>query len=118
MNLLIWIFQVLLGLWFVQPAFMKLATTKEKMIAQKNLPPDVNLVPIRILGVLEMLGIIGIIVPQLTGVSPVLTAITAICFALVMTGAFFVHLKKKEYKILPLISLAFILSVVVAYYRF
>lgn len=115
---IIWGFQILLALWFVMPVYMKLTTSKEKMIAAKQLPPDGNAVPIRVLGFLELLGIIGIILPRLTGTLPVLTPITAVCFAIVMIGAFIIHFNKHEYKILPMIVIAFVLSLIVAWFLF
>ncbi len=115
---IIWVFQILLALWFMMPAYMKLTISKEKMIAAKQLPPDRNPVPIRVLGFLELLGIVGIIVPRLTGLLPVLTPITAACFAIVMIGAFIIHFNKHEYKVLPMIVIAFILSLIVAWFRF
>lgn len=117
-NKVIWGFQILLALWFAMPAFMKLTTPTEKMIEAKQLPPDGNTIPIRILGFLELLGIFGIILPRLTGIAPILTPITAVCFAVVMVGAFFVHMNKDELKVLPMILIAFVLSVVVAWFRF
>ncbi len=117
-NKIVWGFQILLALWFAMPAFMKLATPKKKMIEAKQLQPDGNPIPIRILGFLELLGIFGIILPRLIGVAPILTPITAVCFAAVMIGAFVVHFNKHEFKILPVIALAFILSIVVAWFRF
>lgn len=117
-NLIVWIFQILLALWFIMPAFLKLTTSTEKMILKKQLPADGNPIPIRVLGFLELLGIIGIIVPQLIGRFPILTPITALCFSIIMVGAFVVHFKKQEYKVLPLVMIAFILCLVVAWFRF
>jgi NADPH:quinone reductase-like Zn-dependent oxidoreductase len=37
------------------------------------------------------------------GIAPILTPITAVCFAVVMIGAFVVHFNKHEFKILPMI---------------
>lgn len=105
MNTIIWFFQALLAAWFIMPVYKKLSS--------KGLP-----FPIRLLGILELFGLIGIILPELIHVLPILTPVTAVCFAVIMIGAFFVHFKKKEYKILPLIVLAFILSIIVAYFRF
>lgn len=115
---LIWVFQILLALWFILPGYMKLTIPKEKMIENKQLPPDGNPIPIRVLGFLELLGVIGIVVPRLTGTLTILTPITAVCFGIVMVGAFVVHVNKHEYKVLPLIGLAFVLSVIVAWFRF
>ena len=48
----------------------------------------------------------------------VLTPIAAVCFAIVMVGAVVVHAQKHEYKVLPVLGVAIVLSLVVAYYRF
>lgn len=117
-DVLMWIFQIFLALWFLKPALMKLTTPEKKWIESGQLRPDGNVLPLRSLGFLEALGIIGIIVPRLTGVLPILTPVTAVCFAIVMTGAFWVHYKKHDYKILPVIAVAFVLSVSVAWFRF
>ncbi len=118
MNTIIWITQAILAAWFTMPAIMKLTSSKEKMIEKKQLPPDGSAMPIRILGLLEVLGVFGIILPQLTGIFQILTPITAVCFSVVMVGAFVIHYKKQEFKVLPMIAFAFILSLIVAYYRF
>ena len=118
METIIWIFQVLLALVFIGAANMKLTSSVEKMIERKQLPPGGNPVPLRILGILELLGSIGIILPRLINVYPVLTPIAAICFCAVLIGAFSTHVKSKESKMLPLIIVSFVLSAVVAYYRF
>jgi hypothetical protein len=54
----------------------------------------------------------------LRAILPILTPITAVAFGVIMLAAFAVHIKKKEFKVLPPIFIAFILSVIVAYYRF
>lgn len=118
MNTTIWIIQGVLAAFFLMPAVMKLISSKQKIIDTKALKPDGMILPIRILGFVELLGVIGIIIPYLTGILPILTPLSAIGFSVVMVGAFVAHFKKKEYKILPLLVLAFILSLVVAYYRF
>lgn len=58
--------------------------------------------PVKVIGLLELLGVFGIIIPQLTSIMPVLTPMAAIGFALIMLVAFMIHLKRKEYKISPL----------------
>lgn len=105
LNFLIWILQALLAIWFVMPSYMKLSA-------------DALPMPLRVLGSLELLGIIGIILPQWLNFLPILTPITAVCFAIVMVGAFGLHFRKKEYTLLPGIFIALVLSVIVAYYRF
>ena len=118
MNIALWIIQGLLAAFFVMPGTMKLITPDEKMRERMKAGPEKSLLPTRILGLLEVLGAIGIIVPYWTGILPLLTPLTAVCFAIVMVGAIASHARKHEYKVLPVLGVAFILSLVVAYYRF
>jgi uncharacterized membrane protein YphA (DoxX/SURF4 family) len=118
MNTLAWIIQGLLAAFFVMPAFTKLTSSQEKLIEKKMLEPAASHLPVRGIGILELLGVFGIILPWLTGITPVLTPIAAVGFALIMLVAFIIHLKSKEYKILPLLVIVFTLSLIVAYLRF
>lgn len=118
METTLWVLQGLLAAFFVMPVMMKLTSTKNQLIEKQQLKPGDSVVPIRVIGVLELLGIIGIILPQLTGIFPVLTPVAAVGFSLVMVGAFFVHLNKKEYKVLPMLVVVLVLSATVAYFRF
>ncbi|WP_420990657.1 DoxX family protein [Chitinophaga sp. CC14] len=83
-----------------------------------NLKSNSSIIPIRILGVLELLGCIGIIVPWLSDIAPILTPMAATAFCSIMLAGMVVHVKKKEYKMLPMLIIVFILSAIVAYFRF
>ena len=113
MNTAIWIIQGVLAALFLLHAIMVLISSKPQLIDTKP-----SVLQMRIIAFSELLGVIGIIIPYLAGMIPILTPLAAIGFSVVMVGAFVVHYKKKEYKILPLLVLLFILSLVVAYYRF
>ncbi len=96
---------------------MKLTTSKEKLVEKKQLSPGAPALPVRVIGLLELLGSAGIILPLATGILPVLTPVAAAGFCLVMAGAFAVHFKKKEFRILPLLVLIFVLSALVTWFR-
>ncbi|MGC5225298.1 DoxX family protein [Micromonospora sp. DT81.3] len=59
-----------------------------------------------------MLGAIGLILPPLLGIAPVLSPIAAIALAALMLGAIVVHIRRKE-SFLPPLILA-VLSIVAA----
>jgi hypothetical protein len=118
MNTVTWIIQGLLAAFFAMPAFTKLTSSQEKLIEKKMLESAASHLPVRGIGLLELLGVFGIILPQLTGILPVLTPVAAVGFALIMLVAFIIHLKRKEFKILPLLAIVFALSLIVAYFRF
>lgn len=100
------------------PGIGKLSGSREKHIADGHIKPDGNLVPIRILGVLELLGCVGIILPWYTGIAPLLTPVTAAGYAAIMVAGLVLHTLKKEYKMLPMLLVVLAMAVVVAYYRF
>ncbi len=118
MNTTLWVIQVLLAAIFIIPGFGKISSSKEQHIADGHIKSGASIVPIRILGIFEWLGCIGIIVPWYVGIIPVLTPIAAMCFCLIMVAGLVNHLLKKEYKMLPLLTVILVLAAVVAYFRF
>ncbi len=66
---------------------MKLTSSKEILIKKRMLETNASPVPVRTIGLLELLGSIGIIVPYITGVATILTSLAAMGFGLIMVGA-------------------------------
>ena len=118
MNTALWVMQGLLSLFFIMPGIGKVSNSKQKHIDDNHIKTGASVIPVRILGILELLGCAGIIVPWLTGILPILTPITAVCFCMIMIAGMVVHIQKKEYKMLPMLLAVFMLAAVVAYYRF
>jgi hypothetical protein len=73
--------------------------------------------PIKAIGALEVLAAVGLILPGITGIAPVLVPLAAIGIALIQTGAVIVHARRSETK--PLImNLVFIaMAVFIAWGR-
>ncbi len=118
MNTSFWVIQGLLAAFFTMPGYQKICNSKQRLIANGFIKQGASVVPVRILGILEWLGCVGILVPQYTGIAPMLTPITALCFGLILTGAIFIHTSKKEHKTLPLLIILLALAIIVAYFRF
>jgi uncharacterized membrane protein len=118
MNIAIWMIQGILTFMFGIAGVMKTTQPKDKLA--KNLPwvNDYSLRTVRIIGISELLGAIGIILPQITGILPVLSPVAAVGLAVIMLMAAFHHIYKMEYKAIRLNVILLILSVIVAYYRF
>lgn len=51
---------------------------------------------VKLIGLAEVLGAIGLIVPVVVGMAPILAPIAGICLAVLMIGAVAVHLRRKE----------------------
>lgn len=118
MDLFIWIIQAGLAIFFLIVGFNKLTISKQKLIEDQKITPDGSILPVRFIGTMEILGSIGIILPLAINVLPILTPVAATGFCVVLIGAFGVHYRKKEYNVLPVLSLIFTLSAAVAWYRF
>ena len=85
MTYVLWIVQALLALVFLFAGGMKLVTPLEVLHAQLPLPlPGVF---IRFIGVCEVLGAVGLLLPGLTRVRPELTSLAARGLVLLMVGA-------------------------------
>ena len=63
-------------------------------------------------------GALGVVLPWLLNIGPVLSPIAATGCALIMIGALAVHLRRHEPKAIPPAAIAFLLAVVVAVIRF
>jgi uncharacterized membrane protein YphA (DoxX/SURF4 family) len=97
-NIALWVVAGLLALVFLGAGFAKLTQPKEKLQANPNMAWTEDFSPgmIRTIGALEVLGGLGLILPELTGIAPALTPLAAVGLALVMLGAAVTHTRRKE----------------------
>ena len=113
MNLALWIVQGLLALIFLFTGGMKLALPLEELTAQLPLPGWF----VRFLGLAELLGALGLILPGLLRIRPGLTPLAAAGLAIIMIGATLVTLATMD-AMLALIPLVVgLLAAFVAYGR-
>ena len=116
MNIVLWIIQILLAIVFLMVGIMKVTQPKEKLL-EKGMESAEDFAPntIRLVGVLEVLGAIGVVLPALTGILPWLTPLAAVGLALTMVGATLTHLRRGEYPKIITTVILFALTVFVAY---
>ena len=96
MNIALWIVQGLAAAMFLMVGSMKLMRSKEQMAEQMGWAEDFSQGQIRGIGVLEILGALGLILPGLTGILPILTPLAAVGLVIIQVGAFFTHLRRNE----------------------
>lgn len=97
MNIVLWIIQGLLALIFFMAGAMKLFKSKNEL--REKLGDWVDQytgMSIKLIGLSELLGAIGIIIPMAVGILPILTPLAAIGLAMTMVGAMKVHYQRKE----------------------
>jgi hypothetical protein len=83
MSYALWIVQGLLGLLFLFAGGMKLVVPLEQMAGPVALPGPF----LRFIGVAELLGGLGLILPGLLGIRPGLTPLAAAGLVIIMIGA-------------------------------
>lgn len=108
----LWTTQGVLSAIFLFAGFMKFVTPLEEMTKGSSLPGWFLL----FIGAMEVLGGIGLIVPALTRIRPVLTPIAACGLVIIMVGATILSIPMGPIALLPL--LVGILASFVAYGRF
>ena len=119
MNVVLWIIAALLALAFLAAGAMKLAQPKEKLAAAGMAwTDDFSAGAVKGIGALEALAALGLILPAVTGIAPVLTPLAATGLVLVMVGAAVVHARRKEFPMIAANVVLLILAAVVAWGRF
>jgi|SRR4051812_11093941 putative oxidoreductase len=85
MNILLWVVQILLGLLFMMSGVMKFIMSYADM--SKDAPVVLPYWFILFIGVCEILGAIGLVVPWATGIKRGLTPLAAALLVIIMIGA-------------------------------
>jgi hypothetical protein len=83
MNRALWTVQGLLAALFLFAGGVKLAMPLDEMAAQSGLPGPLIL----FIGIAEVLGALGLVLPGITGIRPDLTPLAAAGLVIIMVGA-------------------------------
>ena len=97
MNIALWIAAVALALIVGAAGYVKAFVSIEelrKMPWATKFPAHI----VRAIGVAELLGAVGLVLPEATGIAPILTPLAAVCIAVLMLGATFTHIRIKDVK--------------------
>jgi uncharacterized membrane protein YphA (DoxX/SURF4 family) len=117
MNIVLWILQVLLGVVFIAAGYnhgFNIDKARTQMKWMTAVPDNM----LRFIGVSEILGGIGLILPAVLGILPQLVAWAAVGLAVIMLLAAVFHLTRREYGAVVMNLVLFALAAFVAYGRF
>jgi len=116
MTTTIWILKGLITLVFTLTGIAKIFFPKTELLDKglKGLR-DLDERQIKVAGLLEVLGALGLILPTLLNTYPVLSAICALCLSLTMIVAGWINYKLKL-SVIPNI-LIFIVCILIAYWE-
>lgn len=120
MDVALWIVQGLLAVVYLAAGGLKVVRPRERLVASGNFDwmKDTSDVGVKAVGVVEVLGALGVVLPWLTGIAPVLTPVAAAGLVAVQVGALRVHLLRNERRPLPANVLLLLLAAFVAVGRF
>jgi uncharacterized membrane protein YphA (DoxX/SURF4 family) len=99
LNIALWVAQLLLAIPYAMLGWMKATGDLAQLSQMMKWIPDFPVWFVRGLGVLEILGAIGLILPSLTRIQPRWTVIAAVCILLHQACAVTLHLTRGEFTI-------------------
>jgi uncharacterized membrane protein len=114
----LWIVAILLAVAFGMAGLMKVSQPKEKLSPKMHWVDDYSATGVKLVGLAEILGALGLILPQATGIATVLTPLAAVGLAIIMVLAAIYHGRKGESREVVVNVVLFALAAFVAIGRF
>lgn len=118
MDTVLWILQVLLAIAFVGAGLMKLTQPKAKLAERMAWANDFSDTQVKLIGLVELLGAVGLLLPAITRILPILTPLAAAGLVLTMLGAALTHVRRGEMPMVVPNLVLLVLAAIVAYGRF
>ncbi|MFI5220236.1 MAG: DoxX family protein [Bacteroidia bacterium] len=113
LNITLWIVQSILAAFFLMSGIVKFSTSIEEQRATMEWPKHVSAGVIHFVGILEIIGALGLLLPSILRIQPKLTPWAATGLALVMVMATALNLSIGETKaigLLIVVALAFFVA--------
>jgi hypothetical protein len=101
-KLAYWIIAGLLAAIYGFGGMKKLGQSRDQLRPMMGWVDTMPMPRVRLIGLLEVLGAVGLILPPLTGIAPAVAIVAAIGLVLIQIGAFRLHLSRHELSDLPL----------------
>lgn len=117
MHISLWIVQVLLAAMFLMSGFMKASMPVEKLSAMLPWATSVPVALIKFIGLSELLGGLGLILPSLLRIKPTLTIWAGFGLATIMLLAIPFHISRGETPLIGMNAMFMVLSLFVAWGR-
>jgi uncharacterized membrane protein YphA (DoxX/SURF4 family) len=117
-NITLWVVQILLAGMFLLTGVLKLTLSSEKLPSMMPWTADAPLGFVRFVGIAEISGGIGVVLPALLRIKPILTAWAATGIATIMVLSIPVHIMRGEFSSLGLSVMLLLMAAFVAWGRF
>ena len=96
MSALLWVLQIVLALVFLPLGLLALGGSRERVLRVAPWVEDFPEPVVRVVGVLEILGGLGVVLPAVLGVWTLLVPVAATGLGLLMIGVIVEHLMRGE----------------------
>jgi len=119
-DIAVWIASGLLAAAYLFAGGTKLLTSKERLAENPSMAgaaEALSATSLKLIGGVEVAGALGLILPWLTGIAPLLTPAAAVGPALLQVGAVLFHGRRAEYKQWPVNAVFLALAVFIAVIR-
>jgi hypothetical protein len=110
-----WIVAGLLGLFFLYAGGKKVVQTQEQLAPMMGWVDVIPMRVVRLIGAVEILGVIGLVLPPLTGIAPVLALAAAVGFVIMQVLAVGLHVSRGEIKETGLNAVLIVLAATAAW---
>ncbi|MEU8382440.1 DoxX family protein [Streptosporangium sp. NPDC048865] len=115
MNLTLWILQAVLAAIFGAAGVLTASLPKKKLEPMLPWAADFSPGMVRFIGLAELAGALGVILPAVTGIAPILTPLAAVGLALIMVLAAITHARRKEPGSIVVNAVLFVAAAIVAW---
>jgi putative oxidoreductase len=95
-SAVLWLLQIVLALVFLALGLLKVTRSRERLLAVAPWVEDYPEWAVTTIGVLELLGAAGVVLPGILGVAPGLVPVAAAGLVVLMVGAVVTHLLRRE----------------------
>lgn len=121
MNVVLWIAQILVALLFLAAGGMKLSKSRQELLEmgeRMGWAEDFSDRTIKFIGVVELAGALGLILPGVTGIAPALVPVAAAGLGIVFALAAIVHIRRSEPQALLDKAVVIALAIFIVWGRF
>lgn len=116
-NIGLWTAQVLGAAAFIMAGVMKTTTPIADLSAMMPWTGEYSATFVRVIGVIDLAGGLGLLLPSLTRIMPRLTVIAAACCVLLQIFAIVFHASRGEFAVLPTNAVYIALPLIVLWGR-
>jgi putative oxidoreductase len=110
LNITLWISQFILASLFLMAGFMKTTMPIDRLSATLPWTKDVPIFLVRFIGICELSAVIGLLLPSLLRIKPILTPIAASGLILIMIPTIIFHISRGEPQVIGMHIVFILLS--------